>query len=357
MSRGGLALVAPLLRTPRYEVLPTPSAEESVLEWVPCELTITVTASPSRGLEPTLALTERLCAHGYTTVPHLSARLVRDRAHLAEIVARLTAAGVDDVFVPAGDADPPVGCFPSALTLLDELTRLGRPFSRVGITGYPESHPRIGDDITVQAMWDKRHHASYIVSNLCFDPVILRKWITRVRARGVTLPVLVGLAGPLERTRLLRMAAVAGASESARFLAGHAEWLVRLGVPGGYSPERLLARAAPTLADPAAGVEGLHLFTFNQVQQTERWRREVLLTRGDDPRDPRARGASPPDPHAVRSDRAGRPSRTAPPPPQAQAPARTERAGRRGRHLRGLALSGGQLAAWASGWLWRGGRG
>ncbi|HEY5016670.1 MAG TPA: hypothetical protein VII59_07815, partial [Streptosporangiaceae bacterium] len=69
MSRGGLALVAPLLRTPRYEVLPTPSAEESVLEWVPCELTITVTASPSRGLEPTLALTERLCAHGYTTVP------------------------------------------------------------------------------------------------------------------------------------------------------------------------------------------------------------------------------------------------------------------------------------------------
>jgi len=153
------------------------------------------------------------------------------------------------------------------------------------------------------------------------------------------------------------MAAVAGASESARFLAGHAEWLVRLGVPGGYSPERLLARAAPTLADPAAGVEGLHLFTFNQVLQTERWRREVLLTRGDDPRDPRARGASPPDPHAVRSDRAGRPSRTAPPPPQAQAPARTERAGRRGRHLRGLALSGGQLAAWASGWLWRGGRG
>jgi hypothetical protein len=92
MSRGGLALVAPLLRTPRYEVLPTPSAEESVLEWVPRELTITVTASPARGLEPTLALTERLCACGYRTVPHLSARLVRDGGHLADIVSRLTAA-------------------------------------------------------------------------------------------------------------------------------------------------------------------------------------------------------------------------------------------------------------------------
>ncbi|HUZ27196.1 MAG TPA: methylenetetrahydrofolate reductase [Streptosporangiaceae bacterium] len=276
MRRGGLALVAPLLATPRYEILPTPSAEESVLEWVPRELTITVTTSPVKGLEPTLALTERLSAHGYHTVPHLSARLVRDGAHLAEIVARLTAAGVDDVFVPAGDADPPAGCYPSALALLDHLTQLGSPFGRVGITGYPESHPKIGDDITVQAMWDKRHHASYIVSNLCFDPATLRKWITRVRARGVTLPVLVGLAGPLERARLLKLAAVSGAAESARFLVGHAEWLVRLGAPGGYSPERLLSRAATTLADPPSAVEGLHLFTFNQVRQTEQWRRELV---------------------------------------------------------------------------------
>lgn len=272
MTRGGLALVAPLLATPRYEILPTPSAEESVLKWVPRELTITVTASPTKGLEPTLALTERLCAHGYRTVPHLSARLVRDPAHLTDIVSRLTAAGVDDVFVPAGDADPPAGCFPSALALLDQLTEMGRPFGRVGITGYPESHPKIDDDITVQAMWDKRHHASYIVSNVCFDPATLRKWIIRIRTRGVTLPVLIGLAGPLERARLLKMAAVSGVAESARFLAGHAEWLVRLGAPGGYTPERLLDKAAATLADPAAGVEGLHVFTFNQVKQTEEWR-------------------------------------------------------------------------------------
>src|SRR6202042_2360152 len=136
-----------------------------VLAWVPREVTVTVTASPVKGLEPTLALTERLSAHGYATVPHLSARLVADSAQLADIVARLTAAGVSDVFVPAGDADPPAGAFHSALDLLDQLTAMGRPFARVGITGYPESHPKIEDDITVQAMWDKRHHATYIVSN------------------------------------------------------------------------------------------------------------------------------------------------------------------------------------------------
>jgi len=274
--RGGLARVAPLLQRPRYEVFPAKSTEETVLEWVPTDLTVTVTASPAKGLDPTLDLTERLTARGYRVVPHVSARLVRDDAHLADIVARLTACGVDDVFVPAGDADPPAGRFDSALALLDRLAEMGRPFSRVGVTGYPESHPRIDDDITIQAMWDKRHHAAYLVSNLCFDPATLRHWIRRVRGRGVTMPMFIGIAGPVDRARLLRMATKAGVAESARFLTGHTEWLLRLGTPTGYNPSRLLERTGATLADPASAVEGLHVFTFNQVRQTEQWRRSLL---------------------------------------------------------------------------------
>jgi methylenetetrahydrofolate reductase (NADPH) len=276
MPRSGLARVAPLLRAPRYEVFPGAGTEQAVLEWVPRELTVTVTASPARGLEPTLDLATSLAGHGYTAVPHVTARLVHDDAHLADIVARLTAAGISDIFVPGGDADPPAGRFHSALELLEQLAEMGRPFARVGITGYPESHPKIDDDITIQSMWDKRRHAAYLVSNLCFDPATLRRWITRVRARGVTLPLLVGLPGPVDRARLLRMAAVAGVSESARFLAGHTEWFLRLGVPGGYSPQRLLDRVSGTLTDPAAAVEGLHIFTFNQLRQTEEWRRQML---------------------------------------------------------------------------------
>jgi methylenetetrahydrofolate reductase (NADPH) len=237
---------------------------------------VTVTSSPARGLEQTLDLATALAGHGYTAVPHVTARLVRDDAHLADIVARLTAAGISDIFVPAGDADPPAGRFHSALELLERLAEMGRPFARVGITGYPESHPKIDDDITIQSMWDKRRHAAYLVSNLCFDPATLRRWIPRVRARGVTLPLIVGLAGPVDRARLVRMAAVAGVSESARFLAGHTEWFLRLGVPGGYSPQRLLDRVSGTLTDPAAAVEGLHIFTFNQLRQTEEWRRQLL---------------------------------------------------------------------------------
>jgi methylenetetrahydrofolate reductase (NADPH) len=271
-----------LLRSPRYEVLPTKGTEEAVQEWVPAGMTVTVTASPVKGLDATIDLTERLAARGYRVVPHLAARSVADQAHLDQIVTRLTACGVTDVFVPGGDAPHPAGPFDSALPLLERLEEMGRPFSRIGITGYPESHPKIHDDITIQAMWDKRRYASYIVSNVCFDAARLGRWIGRIRARGVTLPLYVGLASPAERTRLLKMAAVAGASESARFITRHPSWILRFWLPGGYHPDRLLDRAAAVLTAPGSGVAGLHLFTFNQLQQAELWRRAALERTGID---------------------------------------------------------------------------
>jgi len=267
--------LAALLESPRYEVFPAPGTEEAVAEWVPAGMTVTVTASAVKGLAATIGLAERLAARGYRVVPHLAARSVADDAHLAQLVARLTACGVDDVFVPGGDAAEPAGRFHSALHLLERLAAMGRPFARMGITGYPESHPRISDDLTIQAMWDKRRHASYIVSNVCFDAAVLRAWIARIRARGVTLPLYVGVSGPAGRGKLLRMATVAGASESARFLTRHPGWALRLGLPGGYSPDRFLDRAGP-----ADEVAELHLFTFNQIRRAEQWRRAVLDEHG-----------------------------------------------------------------------------
>jgi len=265
----------------RWEVFPGRGTEEAVLSWIPAGQTVTVTASPVKGLGPTLDLACRLAGHGYRVVPHLAARSVVDDVHLAEIVARLRECGVGDVFVPGGDAAHPVGRFDSALVLLERLAEMGSPFAQVGITGYPESHPKISDDVTIQAMWDKRRFATYIVSNVCFDPARLAAWITRIRARGVGLPLHIGLAGPVERSRLVRMAAVAGASESARFITRHPGWILRFWLPGGYSPDRFLDRAATALSDPAAGVAGLHLFTFNQLQPAARW-----LSRRPDPTSP-----------------------------------------------------------------------
>ncbi|MGW3138656.1 5,10-methylenetetrahydrofolate reductase [Streptomyces sp. NPDC001139] len=265
-----------LLEHVRYEVLPAAATEEKVLAHVPRDVVVTVTASPVKGLEPTLELTGRLAAHGYRVVPHVPARLLRDDVHLKEVVTRLREAGVDDVFVPAGDADPPAGPYDGALPVLVRLGELGAPFARVGITGYPESHPLIHDDLTVQAMWDKRAHATYIVSNLCFDARVLGEWITRVRRRGVALPLYVGVAGPVQRAKLLAVATKIGVGESARFLSRHPSWFLRFAAPGGHAPERLLERGETALTAPASGVAGLHLFTFNQIAETERWRRAAL---------------------------------------------------------------------------------
>lgn len=269
-------LLAGLLRSARYEVLPTGSIEEKVVAHVPRDRVVTVTASPAKGLDATLDLAERLAGHGYSVVPHLAARMVRDRAQLAEICERLTAAGVTEVFVPAGDKSPPDGVYDGALPLLADLTDLGRPFGDVGITGYPESHPLISDDLTVQAMWEKRRHATCIVSNLVFDPAAVDSWLRRMRARGVSLPVWLGVPGPVERTKLLAMATKIGVGDSTRFLAKHKGTMLRLAAPGGFTGERFLERCTPALGRPDAGVVGLHLYTFNQVAETEHWRRSLL---------------------------------------------------------------------------------
>jgi methylenetetrahydrofolate reductase (NADPH) len=270
------AFLADMLASARYEVLPTGSIEDKVLAHVPVETTVTVTASPAKGIEATLSLAERLARHGYAAVPHLAARMVSGRTELSEICARMQAAGVRTVFVPGGDQDPPAGDYSSALDLLEDLTALGTPFPEVGITGYPESHPTISDDVTVQAMWDKRRHATHVVSNLSFDPETIRSWLDRMRARGVTMPMLLGIPGPIDRTKLLSMATKIGVGDSTRFLAKHKGTFARLAAPGGFTGERFLERCAPVLARPEARVTGLHVYTFNQVAETEAWRRDYL---------------------------------------------------------------------------------
>jgi methylenetetrahydrofolate reductase (NADPH) len=93
MDRSGRQALVAFLSSPRYEVLPTDDIEDRVLASVPHEVTITITASPRRGIEATVDLAERLGRHGYQVVPHISARLIRDYAHLREVLARVAAIG------------------------------------------------------------------------------------------------------------------------------------------------------------------------------------------------------------------------------------------------------------------------
>src|SRR5205814_2332547 len=169
------------LERPRYEVLPTEEAQDLVARNLPTEVTVTITSSPRRGIEATLSLAEKLAETGYSVVPHLAARLVRDAAHLQEIRSRLSAIG-GRVFVVAGAADP---------------------------------------------------------------------------------------------AKLLRVSTRIGLSDSARFLRGHSNWLLRMIQPGGYAPDRFATGLMPELARPDLKVAGIHVFTFNEVEPTEAWRRQM----------------------------------------------------------------------------------
>src|SRR5213593_572678 len=267
--------LAGLLRTPRYEIFPTDGVVELVTAHVPKEVTLTVTASPRRGLPATVVLAARLSRLGYRAVPHLSARLIRDRVELGQILDALKSGGIHNVFVVAGDAREPAGQFPDSLSLLQALPA-DHGLTEIGITGYPESHPFIHDDVTVQAMWDKRRVATYIVSNMSFDPETVKRWVQRVRHRGVELPIYIGMEGVADPVRLLRLSTKIGITESARFLRGHPSWVARMFRPGGYEPGRFLTALMRDIALPERRVAGLHVFTFNEIEPTERWRREML---------------------------------------------------------------------------------
>ena len=219
-----------------------------------CDRVVTITSSPSKGLEPTLELTERLAGHGYPVVPHLAARMISGRAELAEIVDRLTGLGVTRVFVPAGDAEP-VGEYRDALCPADGSGGDGRPVRphrHHRLPRVPPEHPRRRDHpVHVgQAL-----HATHIVSNLTFSAAVVHDWITRMRARGVTVPVLLGVPGPVERSKLLAMATKIGVGESTRFLAKNKGLFARLAAPGGFTGERFVLDCARALRSLSAGVE------------------------------------------------------------------------------------------------------
>jgi methylenetetrahydrofolate reductase (NADPH) len=271
----GSPLVAALER-PRYEVLPLDGIPDEVHAHVPGAVTLTVTASPAKGLEPMLAVAEDLASRGYGVVPHLSARLIRDRRHLEEIVLRLQEARVRQVFVIAGDARQPAGEFADAAELLAAMGERRDRFVEIGISGYPESHHLISDETTIEAMFEKAPMATYIVSQVCFDAEQIATWVRRVRARGTLLPIWIGVPGAVDSRRLLRTSRRIGLGESIRFLRGQRGWLRRLALRRLYTPTKLLESLIPSFADPAARVGGIHVYTFNELERTERWRLQLL---------------------------------------------------------------------------------
>jgi methylenetetrahydrofolate reductase (NADH) len=267
--------LARVLAAPTFELVPLKAALDHADD-LPAGATVSVTASPAKGIEATIGLCEALQARGFRAVPHISARMVRDRAHLRDLIGWLEGAGVDRAFVVGGDAKEP-GAFPDGLSLLREMAEIGHPLAEIGIPCYPQGHAFIADGPLGEALRDKAAYASYMTTQLCFDPTAIGSWLAARRTEGITLPVHIGLPGVAEPHKLLAITARIGVADTHRFLTKNARFVARLIRSGGfYRPDSLLEGLAPTVADPVAGVVDMHLYTFNNVAATETWRRRFV---------------------------------------------------------------------------------
>lgn len=259
-----------------YEVMPFRSTEQAVLEHVPVTVPLTVTVTEAKGIEATLRLAERLAGHGYRVSPHLAARQIADERHLAEVVGRLAAARIDSVFVIGGDAPSPPGPFADALGLLRAMDEIGHHFQDVGIAGYPEDHGTIPRETMALALKQKAPLATRVLTQICFDAETTRRWAAEVAQSGIDLPIHVGMPGPVNRQKLIRVSAGIGLGQSARFLQKQQSLLWRFLLPGAYNPTRLAKRLGAAVPRPENNIRGLHIFTFNELRRTELWRRSLV---------------------------------------------------------------------------------
>jgi methylenetetrahydrofolate reductase (NADPH) len=293
------------LAAPQYELVPVHGAIEQA-HLLPPGGTATVTSSPTRGGEATIDLAEQIAALGLRAVPHLAARQIRDEAHLAEICTRLERAGITDVFVIGGDAAEPAGDLPDGLALLQALDRLGHRFASVGIPGYPEGHHTIDDETLWSALKAKAPYATYVVTQLCFDADTIVRFVTQLRGQGITLPVMAGVPGAVDVSKLLRISLRVGVGDSLRFVRNNASAARRLLRLVGYRPDGLVRKLAARVAECSAPeIAGLHIYTFNQVGATVGWVNRAGPSAGASGSADDISGSAAPGPSAAAAARGG----------------------------------------------------
>jgi methylenetetrahydrofolate reductase (NADPH) len=266
--------LAALVANPIYELVPVSGMERAAAA-LPPQASVTVTASPRLGVDATLNAAEWLAAHGHDVSPHVAARSIRDRAHLADIVARIRNAGIRKAFVVGGDGDA-IGEFRDGLTLLQALEPLGGWLEEIGVPSYPEGHPTIPDRVLLDDLGAKQRYAHATTTQMSFNPGAVASWITRVRDEGITLPIHLGVPGVLPFRKLMTLAARIGVADSTRYLLKNRSLLGHLVQGSAFGADALLIGLASTIADPHANVRALHVFTMNQVAETAEWQRMLM---------------------------------------------------------------------------------
>lgn len=257
------------------EIFPTPTIE-SKLDVLEPNSYVAVTCSPSKGVDVTLDMVERLALGGFKVVPHIAAKMVRDDAHLREILKRLDDLPIISIFVPGGDAAKPLGKFSTALELLRAIADIDHRLTEIGVAAHPEGHPAVSNEALLEHLLKKQAVSNYMVTQMCFDAAVLAGWLRDIRERGVSLPAWIGLPGVSDRSTLIKTSLRIGVGDSVRYLRHRSRIAANLLKSRTYRPDRLLVDLAPYISDPEYNIAGHHIYCFNQVERSEEWRHEFL---------------------------------------------------------------------------------
>jgi methylenetetrahydrofolate reductase (NADPH) len=270
--------LARLLTTPKYEVIPVKNVE-ATFAFIPRDAKVSVTVSPTKGIDATLELTQHLSklVKPENITPHISARLLESEEQLSDLLQRFEGLGIQELFLVGGDTQPPRGPLANSYELVQAIRAVNTNF-RLGITAYPEGHPSISNEVLLEDLRRKQPHVQFMSTQLCFDASTIKSWLEHTRHAGITLPVQIGIAGAVDIIKLTQIAARIGVGDSLRYLTKHAGHIFKLMT--GYKPDDLVRGLEPLYDDPFYNVMGFHVYTFNQLEKTERWRQETLNVLG-----------------------------------------------------------------------------
>lgn len=245
----------------RIEIIPSAGIVEQVQAAVPLTTTLTVTCLPHHGLERTMRTAVELSMLGYTVIPHLAARSVPGRAQLTDTLRDCDVAGINEVFVIGGDRKDPAGPYEAALQLLEDIAQYTGGRMRAGVAGYPEGHPSVAALDLIDALQEKQHLATSVVTQMCFSAPKILDFAALLRREGVDLPVWAGVAGSVPRTKLVNLATQIGVGNSLKFLSRKGPLARKLLSGDRYSPNSLV-----TELQSQPGLAGIHLYSFNNLE-------------------------------------------------------------------------------------------
>ena len=254
---------------------------------LPAGTTLYVAHTPNATLALVAEVACAAQAAGFQGCPHLVARRIASRAELGAALARLREGGVTRALLVAGDLTPPAGPYSNTLEVLDSGALDGAGLTSVGVAGHPEGNPNIPADVAWDALvrkqaWGVRTGtAMHVATQFGFDSAALAVFDAGLTARGVALPVHVGVAGPASLKSLARFAVMCGIGASLAAILSNPLALGSLKSLVKTIDEVFPAVVRVAAASPGGRFVQPHFFAFGGVMKTVEWLEAVRAGRFD----------------------------------------------------------------------------